>query len=275
MSTSVPNSFAKQFEREVHIEFQNKGGYMRPSVRVKNVTNAKSTTMQVIGSGEAVQKARHGEVPPMNVDHTPVEIILQDWYAKEYVDSLDELKINHDERGALVSATVYALGRKADRIIMDAMDLSTNFDPDPATDTTITYARALGILEYMGDSSIPDDGQRFVAVGWRQWTELLAIEQFNDADKVSVGSLPIPRGTQARMWLGMNWFPVENLPKSGNNRSCFAYHKSAHGLGVGTDIKTDVWWNGEKVAHSLTSWISLGSSIIDPIGVIKVVCDES
>ena len=274
MSTSITNSFAKQFEREVHIEFQNKGGYMRPTVRTKTVANANSTTMQVIGSGEAVQKARHGEVPAMNVDHTPVEIIMQDWYAKEYVDKLDELKIMHDERGALVSATVYALGRRADRIIMDAMNLTSNTDPNTANAAGINYARALEILEKFGDTSVPDDGQRYCVVGWNQWSDLLGIGEFNDADKVGAGNLPIPRGTQARMWLGMIWFPVENLPKVGVERSCFAYHKSTIGLGIGSEVRTDVWWNGEKVAHSLTSWLSMGSTIIEDTGVMKFVCDE-
>jgi hypothetical protein len=34
-----------------------------------------------VGKGTASTKARHGKVPVMNIDHQPVEVTLQDYYA--------------------------------------------------------------------------------------------------------------------------------------------------------------------------------------------------
>jgi hypothetical protein len=271
MTIHIDQAFVKKFETEVHETFQNKGGYLAPTVRTKTVVGAYSTTMQKVGQGEATQKSRHGEVPAMNVDFSPVEILLQDWYAKEYSDHLDELKTNIAERQVLINATVYALGRKQDQIISAAMNLTTVTDGGSGA---FTFARALKILEMMGDLSIPDDGQRYAAVGWHTWAQLLTIPEFNNSQMVG-GNLPLPRGTQAKNWLSFYWYPVEALPKSGNNRSNFFYHKSAVGRAIQEELNTDVWWNGEKQTNVLTSRLAMGAGIIDENGVVKALVDDT
>ena len=59
----------------------------------------------------------------MNVDRTPVEVpAAGDYYAGDWVDQLDELKINIDERQVVANAGAYALGRKTDELIIAALD---------------------------------------------------------------------------------------------------------------------------------------------------------
>lgn len=272
MSTSIANSFARLFEREVHINFQQRTSYLNGTTRKRTITGAESTTFQRMGSGEAVQKARHGEVPPMNIDHNPVTIAHAPWYAKEYVDELDTYFIQHDERAALVQIASFALGRRTDLIISGAMNLTTNVNGDGTVG--MTYQRALAIMEYFGDKSIPGS-DRYVAVGWHQWAELLTIDAFVNSDYVG----PQTGGPQitmphAKWWLGFWWYPMENLPKSGTTRSCFAYQKNAIGHVTSKEPSTDVWWNGEKQAWVITTSMSMGAKIIEDVGVMKVLCKD-
>ena len=104
MSTSIAQAFVKQFEREVHESYQRMGSKLRNTVRSKNNVQGASTVFQKVGKGAASTKARHGQVPVMNVDHTPVECSLYDFYAGDWVDRLDELKINIDERQIIANA---------------------------------------------------------------------------------------------------------------------------------------------------------------------------
>jgi hypothetical protein len=53
----------------------------------------------------------------MNLDHQPVTCTLADYYAGDYVDKLDELKTNIDERGVIAQSGANALGRKSDDLI--------------------------------------------------------------------------------------------------------------------------------------------------------------
>ena len=52
---------------------------------------------------------------------------MNDFYAAEYIDKLDELKTNIDERQAVAqSSAAAALGRKTDDILYTAMDSGAN-----------------------------------------------------------------------------------------------------------------------------------------------------
>lgn len=98
MALTIDQAFIKQFESEVHVAYQRAGSKLRNTVRFKGNVNGSSTTFQKVGKGAASQKSRHGAVPVMSLDHTNVECTLADYYAADYVDKLDELKINIDER---------------------------------------------------------------------------------------------------------------------------------------------------------------------------------
>jgi hypothetical protein len=104
VSTTIDQAFIKQFEEEVHQAYQRMGSKLRNTVRMKNGVRGSSTVFQKVGKGSAATKARHGKVPVMNVDHTPVECQLLDFYAGDWVDHLDELKTNIDERQVLANA---------------------------------------------------------------------------------------------------------------------------------------------------------------------------
>ena len=208
MSTTIDQAFIKQFEEEVHQAYQRMGSKLRNTVRMKNGVRGSSTVFQKVGKGSAATKARHGKVPVMNVDHTPVECQLLDFYAGDWVDHLDELKTNIDERQVLANAGAFALGRKTDEMIIAA--LGTTGTIAGAGSDGLTKAKVLDAFELLGDKDVPDDGQRFAVIGWKQWSELLQLPEFADADFVGADELPW-RGTQAKHWLGTLWLPHSGL----------------------------------------------------------------
>ena len=125
-------------------------------------------------------------------------------------------------------------------------------------------------------NDIPDDGQRYAVVGWKQWSELLALEEFVNADYVGTEALPYSSITQAKQWLGTLWIPTTGLPISADDiRSCFFYHKNAIGHAVAAEIETDITWHGDKASHFVNSMMSQGAGLIDEDGVITIECDET
>jgi hypothetical protein len=74
----------------------------------------------------ASTKTRNGNVTAMELVHTTVEATMADFYAAEYIDKLDELKVNIDERQAVAKSAAAALGRKTDEILYTAMDAGAN-----------------------------------------------------------------------------------------------------------------------------------------------------
>ena len=271
MSVSIDKVFIKQFEAEVHLAFQQMGTKLRSTVRTKSDVRGTSTTFQKIGKGLASTKARHGLVPVMNLDHTPVECVLSDFYAGDWVDELDELKTNVDERRVVASAGAYALGRKSDELIINELNNATN-----SVDTSgvgFTKSKIFQALEILNNNDVPDDGQRFGVVGVHQWNELLSLEEFSNADYVG-DNYPLLKGTESRKWMGINWILHNALPCNEGVRSCFIYHKNAVGHASGCDVKTDITWHGERAAHFISNCMSQGAKLIDNTGIVKILCDD-
>ena len=272
MSMSVDQVFIKQFEADVHLAYQQMGTKLRSTIRSKSGVVGYSTTFQKIGKGIASTKSRHGIVPVMNLNHTPVECTLQDYYAGDWVDALDELKTNVDERRVVASAGAYALGRKTDELIINAMKSATQYVGDYSTG--LTKSLIMSALEILNTNDVPDDGRRFAVVGVHQWNELLKISEFVSADYVG-NATPLVDGCESRKWLGVNWILCNALPLANtDDRDCFIYHASSIGHACGQEVKTDITWHGERAAHFISNSMSQGAVLIDGEGIVRIKCDD-
>jgi len=275
MSTSIDQAFIKQFEREVHEAYQRQGSKLRNTVRTINKVTGSHAVFQKVGKGTASTKSTHGMVPVMNLAHSNVEVSLQDYYAGDWVDRMDELKTNIDERQVIASAGAHALGRKTDDLILGALGLADdNVIAD--SNTGMSLDKVLEAFETFGENDVPDDGQRFCIVGWKQWSELLKIEEFINSDYLGQSELPFASVTQAKQWLGTIWMPHSGLPIDGNDiRSCYWYHKNAVGHASASDVETDITWHGDRAAHFVNNMMSQGAGLIDEAGIIVINCDET
>ena len=141
MSATIDQAFVKQFQAEVHEAFQRQGSKLRPTVRSKTGVNGASTVFPRVGKGVAAAKSRNGAVTVMNLDYSAVECFLQDYYAGEWVDKLDDIKTNVDERAIVANAGAYALSRKTDELIISALDTGVQ--------------EAVGTASVDGPASIP------------------------------------------------------------------------------------------------------------------------
>ena len=272
MSTSIDQAFVKQFEREVHEAYQRQGSKLRGTVRVKTGVIGGATVFQRVGTAAAQTKGRHAMVPVTGLEHSAVEIPLVDFYVGEWIDKLDELKTNIDERQVLAHAGAFALGRKTDDLIVQALLGGTRTIGDGTSG--LTKAKVLQAFEELGTAEVPDDGQRFAIIGWRQWSDLLDLQEFASAEFVGDDQLPW-RGIQAKRWLGTTWLPHSGLPLTAGVRTCFWYHRSAVGHAIGQEITSDITWHGDRAAHFVANSMSQGAGLIDPAGVVKLPCREA
>lgn len=274
MSPDISTAFVKQFEREVHEAYQRQGSKLRGAVRTITNVKGSSVVFQKVGKGTASTKSSHGMVPVMNLSHSTAECLMQDFYAGDWVDKLDELKINHDERQVIANAGAYALGRKTDELIISALAAAST---SVITDGNIgmTLDKVLQAFELLGAADVPDDGGRFAVIGWKQWSELLKIPEFSSSEFIGPDELPY-KGTQAKKWLGTTWIPHSGLPKDGNDiRSCYWFHKNSIGHASGSDVQSDISWHGDRAAHFVNNMMSQGAVLIDGSGVVVINCDET
>ncbi len=271
---SIDVAFTKQFESEVHLAYQRMGSKLLNTVRRKTNVVGKSTTFQKIGKGTAGTKTRGGQVPILNLVHTNVECTLSDRYGGEFIDKLDELKIEHDERGAVTASIAGALGRASDADITTQTD---TFTQETTATGVVTQPKVEEAFEYFGNNDVPDDGQRFLAVAPQGWTDLMGLAPFASLDYVPESDLPFPKvGFSAKNWFSFHIFSFSGLTLTGGTvRQNVAYHKSAIGHASGQDVMMDITWQGKEQAHLAVGSMSMNAVIIDDIGGYRIRSTET
>jgi hypothetical protein len=266
MANTIDQAFIKQFETEVHMAYQRMGSKLRNTVRTTNVTGS-SARFQKIGTGSATTKSRNGMVTPMELAHTFVEATMNNFYAAEYIDSLDELKININERQAVAQSAAAALGRKTDEILTTAMDAGANATQVNSAGAAVDKADMLTLFELFGMADIPEDGQRYIAMHTKGFADLFNIVEFASSDYVGLQNLPFAGGMTMKEFLGFKIFST-SAALAGKN---FAYHTSSVGLGINADVSTEVNYVPEKVSHLTTSMMSMGAIVIDSNGIYELL----
>ncbi|BAQ86961.1 major capsid protein [uncultured Mediterranean phage uvMED] len=271
--STISTSFIEEFESGVHMAYQRMGSKLRNTVRNRNGVKNK-TTFQKIGKGFATTKARHGSIAPMNLEHTNVNVTLEDYFAGEWIDDLDQLRINHDEMMVAQQSGAYALGRKTDDLILAQMTTTTSAHDE--TSNGITLAWALELMEKFGNNEVPDDGRRFVVVGHEQWSQLMQLDQFSRSEYIPTAELPFSGGMTAKRWLGFMWFAhsgLTGLNGSGaagtTHKECFAYHADALAHAIGADISSNMQYHNDKDSYFVLNKMQMNSCLIDVEGVFE------
>jgi len=267
MANTIDTAFIKQFESEVHLAYQRMGSKLMNTVRQVNNVNGSVVRFQKIGTGTASTKSRNGMVTPMELAHTTVEATLSDYYAAEYIDKLDELKTNIDERQAIATSAAAALGRKTDEILYSAMDSGANSTQIHDTSSAVEKADILTVFETFGTANIPEDGGRYIAMHPKGYADLFLINEFASSDFVGDQNLPYAGGMTMKEFLGFKIFSTSAITAGKN----IAYHTTAVGLGIGANVTTELNYVPEKVSHLATSMMSMGASVIDDNGVYELL----
>ena len=271
MANTIDTAFIKQFESEVHIAYQRMGSKLRGTVRTAGNVAGNIVRFQKIGTGSASTKSRNGNITPMELTHTTVEATMTDHYAAEFIDKLDELKTNIDERQAVATSAAAALGRKTDELLYTAMDAGANSSQIHDTSSALEKADLLSLFETFGSANIPEDGNRYLAMHPKGYADLFLINEFASSDFVGEQNLPFAGGMTMKEFLGFKIFSTSAITAGKN----MAYHTSAVGLGVNADVSTEVNYVPEKASHLATSMMSMGAVVIDDNGVYEVLDNNS
>ncbi len=270
MSIDIEKSFIKQFEAEVHIAYQQQGTKLKPTVRCRENVTGGTCVFARLGTAKANKKTRHEKIVTSNISHDTADCILEDFYTGDWVDRLDELKTNIDERRVVALVGAAALGRKTDELIIAELKKATTKITD---DTPLTKQKIFAAIELLNKENVPDDGNRFAVIGVRQYSELLNLKEFTSSEFVG-DNLPFLQNAEIKRWLGINWIIHNDLPLDTNKRACFFYHKNAVGLATGANIKTDITWHGDRASYFIANSMSCGATIIDDTGIVKIECKE-
>lgn len=280
MSRSLNAAAIASFDAEVKHAYQDSGAKLRERVRLKSGVVGSTHRFPKLSAGIASRRTPQADVVPMNLQHTNATVTLEDWNAAEYTDVFDEAKTNISERAELAAAIAKAINRREDQLILDALEATATTLTIAAsvggagTDLNVTKLRRIGRL--LGDNGVGED-EEITYVGSHQGKEsLLGETQITSADFNSVRALV---NGEVNSFLGIvfKWIATRaegGLDKTGNDRTSFAWARSALGHAVGMDQRMEVNYIPQKTSWLANMLFSAGSVEIDAGGVVELTTTE-
>lgn len=280
MSTTASVNFKTEYDSLVKQAYQGESLLMG-KVRTRANVNAKTYSFPKLGKGIASLRIPQTDVIPMNVVHTAATVTLVDWDASDYSAIEDLDKLAFDEKRELVMSAAKAIGRRADQIIINAMDASA-FATQVATsvggtNTSLNIEKIMRAKRLMDANGVPQTDRVMTINAAALENALLETEiassDFNVVKALATGEL--------NKFAGFEFVMIEDraneggIPISSTTRNCFAFHKDAVGLAMTGGVRSGVDWIPEKKSWLLTSAITAGAVTIDTDGVIDVLVYEA
>jgi hypothetical protein len=212
-----------------------------------------------------------GQTQILNPQHSRRAITLQSSDAAVLVSDEHTLRSMVQPQNGYTNTIVYALGRRADKHIIDAALGTATTAAVTAGTGVITYGtqvlpsaqkvggatafdltRVISAYEKLSKAGVPNgSGERKMLYGPGQLRDILAITQASSSDftKNQIHDRGTINGVQ---WEGFDWIEIADvvdpsvtvlqrmLPLTSTTRSCIAMHKGALGLSIGRDIQTKI-----------------------------------
>lgn len=260
MAKDMPNWFIEQFNNEAIPIYQTEGNRLRPCVKNAGTVTAEKATWFLEGTGEATEMdGSDSDAKPMNSGRWKVTGDLKTWQAFELVKEFDADRAGPDERRSVIRIGALALGRAADKAIMNEIDANASTtDPLYYKDFSagvMNPAAMLEMITMLEDQEVPWDGEVYCPMPPLLWNMLMTYKEFSNSQYVG-DQIPFVKRTVTRFWNGVNFFLYPKnrfkVPVAGKI-DLFMWHKSAIGWGNNTDLVTDWAWENRKTAWSMNS----------------------
>lgn len=283
MAQSITNAFVTLFDAEVKQAYQSES-VLRQAVRLRSGVQGQTYKFNKLGKGSATARIPQTDVTPLNVTYSQVTATMSDYNAAEYSDIFHQAKVNFDERSELVQVVSKAIGRRIDQLVIDALNgasgasavAKTVVTSGSAAASNLNVGKLIAAKKALDAKNVPFD-DRCIAVHANNLAGLLGDERAVSGDFASIKALV---SGEINTFMGMKFIVLGDrdeggLPLTSNDRSVFAFHRSAIGMAENMAQKTEINYVPEKTSFLVNSMFSAGAVSIDDEGIVKITCDES
>jgi len=284
MSTGLSTAFIQLFDAEVKQAYQGTS-QLAGTVRTRTGVEGSTVNFPSVGKGAAVVRTPQTDVVPLNTAFSTVSCTLSDYIAAEYSDIFNAQKVNFDERQELAQVVGSAIGRRQDQIILDAIAAAsagstvanTVVTSGSAAASDLNVGKIIAAAEAMNTKNVPS-ADRHMVIHASGLASLLADERAVSADFNQLQALQ--RG-DINSFMGFTIHVLGDRDEGGlakdgsNDRTNFAFHKSAVGCAVGMPPTTKIDYIAEKTSFLVASCLSMGAVAIDADGIVDLITRES
>ncbi len=268
---------------QIAYDAQVKGAYqkssiLRPYVRVRTGIVGTTATFRRYVRGVASPRITQTDVVPMGTTAANATATLAKWHAADYIDRQDQQGVNFQESSIVTENVGAALGRRADQIIIDAIDAAKASADIASGGTGMTFAKLAQLRKLFVAAGIPED-RRNLLIEADGEEDLINDAKFTSSDYVD--KRVIEMGKLPPKLLGFNIHVLDDARDEGglplvdsDTQSAFAWDSMAVGLAIaGEDDPISTDWVPEKNSWLIAQFMNMGAVVIDSAGVFQVDYD--
>ena len=277
---TISNAFTTLFDQEVKQAYQASrklGGL----IREKNAQGASTVKFPTLGKGTASVRTPMTDVVPMNLAFSQATATMTDYIAAEYSDIFNQSHVNFSERQELVQAVGKSIGRRMDQVVLDALTAAsgtgTVANSIGGANTDLNIEKLRETKRIMDAANVDPDGRTFLMHA-NNLEALLGDTEVTSSDFASIKALVTG---SVSSYMGFDFVMLGDMDEGGlvkdgsNDRTIFAFHKSALGMGTSLDQQSRVDYIPEKTSFLVASMFSAGAVAIDSAGIVKITCREA
>ena len=275
MSVTVEQAWALKFHDQILLTYQQKGSLLENLIDPGMVhRDPKAGIDHFDRLGNVIANdviTPFGQTKILNPEHSRRAVTLLSSDAAVLVSDEHTLRSMTDPQNQYTNTIVFALGRRADKHIIDALTGTATTASITSGSGVPTYgtqalpssrkiggasamdlARILNAYELLSKAGVPNGaGERKMLYSPGQIRDIMAITQASSSDFTK--NQIHDRGTiDGLQWEGFHWIEIADvvdpavavlqrmLALASTTRSCIAFHKSAVGLAIGKSIETKI-----------------------------------
>lgn len=282
MTISLGNVAIQQFEDQFIIEYQGRKT-LEETVQIRRGVIGDAYKWPKIGS--AIMEPRGAPqsiIPASDVTHVQVTTTFQDLVLNTPTDIFQQAQVNASERQALAFDHSMAVGRAIDQTVIDGLVASGTTNNVPVGTTNMTLAKLLDASELLNIQDV-DQNDRFIVMTPSQQKSLLKETETTSTDYNTTRVLV---NGMIDTFVGFKFFyipdrPEGGLPKTGNDRTCFAWQIRSMGMAFGgfeggqANPSVTVDWDPLRQSWLTISKLRNGASALQAPGIVDIICDET
>ena len=287
MAATISPAFTTIFDQEVKQAYQS-ARELAGLIREKSAVSGNTVKFPKLTKGVATVRTPKADVTPMSLTYSQATATMTDFIAAEYSDIFEQSHVNFDDRRELVEAVGNAIGRRMDQVAIDALDAATSIavantvqnDGTSGSAADLNVGKIRAAKKALDANSVLFE-DRCLLIHANNQSALIGQTETQSSDFNEVKALV--DGTITK-FLGFQIVVLGDRTEGGltkdgsNDRSCYAFHKSALGMGVSMNQKSEVHYIPEKTSFLVSSMFSAGAIAIDDGsagGIVKITCRES
>jgi hypothetical protein len=261
------------YRQELIKTFERRHAKLEPRCTTEGIASGGSFVFLVNGSGgaSAVTRGVNGRIPGRANSDTQLTCTMEEWHDKPQATRFNIFagQAGAKRRGAMQEESIGVLNRKADDLVIDALEAGTQYAG--LTADTLSVDKAMHAIAIVLTAEVElsfNDVTGLITPAGLAY--LMQTKEITSKDYVEMGPLPgLP--TMFR-WAGITWMVHTALPGAGTaDERLFVFHRNAIGLARDRDaMNISAGYNDEDDYYYARASMFMGAKLLQNTGVCSI-----